>query len=92
MGDDPAKALRIARDTGVLAEMFPEFAPMLGFEQQSKYHGLTADEHIFETVQAAADAERRCRCGSLRSGMTPASPRLRGWERTGGCTTTPRRS
>jgi tRNA nucleotidyltransferase (CCA-adding enzyme) len=33
----------------------PELAPTVGFDQESKYHGLTADEHIFETVQALAD-------------------------------------
>ena len=55
MGKDPAKALRIARDTGVLPYLLPELTPTLGFDQGSKYHGLTADEHIFEVVQAMAD-------------------------------------
>jgi tRNA nucleotidyltransferase (CCA-adding enzyme) len=55
MGKQPAKALRIARDTGVLAHMLPELEPMLGFEQESKYHGLSLDEHTFTAVQAAAD-------------------------------------
>lgn len=56
MGKHPAKALRVARDTGVLRHMFPEWEPTIGFEQQSRYHGLTADEHIFGVVQASADA------------------------------------
>ncbi len=56
LGDQPAKALRIARDTGVLVEMLPEFAPSIGFEQESRYHSLTVDEHTFAVVQAAADA------------------------------------
>lgn len=55
MGRNPAKSLRIARDTGVLPYLLPELAPTLGFDQGSKYHGLTADEHTFEVVQSMAD-------------------------------------
>ena len=56
LGPQPAKALRIARDTDVLAYLLPELAPSIGFEQESRYHGLTVDEHTFAVVQAAADA------------------------------------
>jgi tRNA nucleotidyltransferase (CCA-adding enzyme) len=56
MGRRPAKALRLARDTGVLVELLPEFERAIGFDQQSRYHDLTVDEHTFEVVQAAADA------------------------------------
>jgi tRNA nucleotidyltransferase (CCA-adding enzyme) len=56
LGREPARALRLARDTGVLAELLPEFAPAIGFEQESRYHDLTVDEHTFAVVQAAADA------------------------------------
>jgi tRNA nucleotidyltransferase (CCA-adding enzyme) len=56
MGKHPAKALRLARDTGVLVHLLPEFAPAIGFEQESRYHDMTVDEHTFEVVQAAADA------------------------------------
>lgn len=55
LGTRPAKALRIARDTGVLTELIPEFAPALGFEPESRRQHLPIDEHIFEAVQAAAD-------------------------------------
>src|SRR4051812_26350331 len=55
LGGEPAKALRLARDTGVLAELLPEFAPAIGFVQSSKRQHLTLDEHIFAVVQAAAD-------------------------------------
>src|SRR5436305_405068 len=58
MGRDPSGALRLARDTGVLAQLLPEFAPSIGFDQESKYHSLTVDEHTFRVVQAAADAGR----------------------------------
>jgi tRNA nucleotidyltransferase (CCA-adding enzyme) len=56
MGKHPAKALRLARDTGVLVRLLPEFEQAIGFEQESRYHDMTVDEHTFEVVQAAADA------------------------------------
>ena len=55
LGREPARALRLARDTGVLVELLPEFESALGFDQESRYHGLTVDEHTFAVVQAAAD-------------------------------------
>jgi tRNA nucleotidyltransferase (CCA-adding enzyme) len=56
LGRKPAKALRIARDTGVLANLLPEFERAIDFAQESRYHDLTVDEHTFFVVQAAADA------------------------------------
>jgi tRNA nucleotidyltransferase (CCA-adding enzyme) len=56
LGRHPARALRLARDTGVLVQLLPEFEPAIGFQQESRYHDLTVDEHTFEVVQAAADA------------------------------------
>jgi tRNA nucleotidyltransferase (CCA-adding enzyme) len=56
LGAEPAKALRIARDTGVLVALLPEFERSIGFDQESRYHDLTVDEHTFAVVQAAADA------------------------------------
>ena len=56
LGTYPLKALRIARDTGVLVELLPEFERAVGFDQESRYHDLTVDEHTFAAVQAAADA------------------------------------
>src|SRR4051795_10525030 len=41
LGGEPAKALRLARDTGVLAELLPEFVPTFGFVQPSKRQHLT---------------------------------------------------
>ena len=55
LGAQPAKALRLARDTGVLVALLPEFEEAVGFEQQSRYHELTVDEHTFAVVQVAAD-------------------------------------
>jgi tRNA nucleotidyltransferase/poly(A) polymerase len=45
LGPHPRDALVVARDTGVLAELIPEFGPA---------HYLT--DHIFAVVQASADA------------------------------------
>jgi tRNA nucleotidyltransferase (CCA-adding enzyme) len=58
LGGEPARALRIARDTGVLVEVLPEFGKAIGFDQESRYHDLTVDEHTFAVVQAAADGRR----------------------------------
>jgi tRNA nucleotidyltransferase/poly(A) polymerase len=56
LGAHPAKALRLARDAGVLVHVLPELEPVMGFDQESRYHDLALDEHIFRVVQAAADA------------------------------------
>jgi tRNA nucleotidyltransferase (CCA-adding enzyme) len=44
LGAEPARALRVARETGVLSVLLPELEPSL-------------DEHIFTVVQATADAD-----------------------------------
>ena len=63
LGAEPAKALRLARDTGVLAQILPELRPAIGFDQQSRYHDLELDEHLFRVVQATADAGAPLRVG-----------------------------
>jgi tRNA nucleotidyltransferase/poly(A) polymerase len=57
LGRHPAKALRLARDTGVLTALLPEFEDTVGFDQDSDRQPLPLDEHIFAVVQAAADAD-----------------------------------
>jgi tRNA nucleotidyltransferase (CCA-adding enzyme) len=59
LGREPANALRLARDTGVLTALLPELEPTIGFDQESKRQHLPLDEHIFAVVQAAADAGAR---------------------------------
>ena len=56
LGREPARALRLARDTGVLTALLPEFEQAIGFDQNSERQHLPLDEHIFVVVQAAADA------------------------------------
>jgi tRNA nucleotidyltransferase/poly(A) polymerase len=55
LGREPAKALRLARETGVLVALLPEFGPSIGFDARSEDHDLTVDEHVFAVVQAASD-------------------------------------
>jgi hypothetical protein len=40
----------------VLVALLPEFGHAIGFDQESRYHDLTVDEHTFAVVQAAADS------------------------------------
>ncbi len=56
LGAHPAKALRLARDTGALAHVLPELAAAIGYVQRSGRQHLTLDEHVFAVVQAASDA------------------------------------
>jgi tRNA nucleotidyltransferase (CCA-adding enzyme) len=56
LGRDPRKALLLARDTGVLAALVPEFAPAIGFDVHAEDHSLPLDEHTIAVAQAAADA------------------------------------
>jgi tRNA nucleotidyltransferase (CCA-adding enzyme) len=67
LGREPAKALRLARDTGVLTALLPEFEPAIGFELNSARQNLPLDEHIFAVVQATADSGARLvvRLGAL---------------------------
>jgi tRNA nucleotidyltransferase (CCA-adding enzyme) len=59
LGSSPARALRLARDTGVLVALVPEFEPSIGFDPRTPGRDPRAgplDEHVFRVVQAAADA------------------------------------
>jgi tRNA nucleotidyltransferase (CCA-adding enzyme) len=57
LGREPAKALRLARDTGVLLAMMPEFRRVIGYELGTKRQPLSLDEHIFTSVQYGAEAD-----------------------------------
>jgi tRNA nucleotidyltransferase (CCA-adding enzyme) len=56
LGPQPARALRLARDTGVLSHLVPEFEPSIGFDTGSERQTEPVDEHIFSVVQHTADA------------------------------------
>src|SRR5262249_40606332 len=55
LGPHPAKALRLARDTGVLTAILPEFEPAIGHDTGTERQGTSVDEHVFATVQNGAD-------------------------------------
>jgi putative nucleotidyltransferase with HDIG domain len=67
LGREPARALRLARDTGVLEPLLPELAAVVAYEQGSDRQHLPLDEHVFEVVQHTADAGDRLevRLGAL---------------------------
>ncbi len=56
LGREPARALCLARDTGVLTWIIPEFAPAIGLSLDSERQPLPLEEHVFAVVQNAADA------------------------------------
>jgi len=54
-GPNSSKAWGIMRDTGMISGIMPEWQECIGFEQQSKYHSLSVDQHI---LQALSHADR----------------------------------
>ncbi len=55
LGSEPARALRLARDTGVLVAFIPEYAPAIGYSLAGARQPAPLDEHHFRVVQEAAD-------------------------------------
>jgi tRNA nucleotidyltransferase/poly(A) polymerase len=78
LGREPRRALELARETGVLVALIPEFGAAVGFDPESSDHTMTIDEHTFAVVQAAADAGTplRVRLATLFHdlGKPPAEP------------------
>jgi len=58
LGVEPAVALRLARDTGVLVAFLPELGETIGYILDSPRQPVPLDEHLFLVAQAAADADR----------------------------------
>ena len=56
LGTKPARALLLARDTGVLTRVIPEFAPAIGLSLDSDRQPVPLDEHLFAVAQLTADA------------------------------------
>lgn len=50
----PEVALRQARDSGDLARILPAFVPSVGYDQRSRFHAATLDEHVFSVVEGVA--------------------------------------
>ena len=47
---------KIGKENYIRKNQFLPLPPAIGFDQESRYHDLPLDEHVFEVVQAAADA------------------------------------
>jgi tRNA nucleotidyltransferase (CCA-adding enzyme) len=50
-GEDPARAMRLAMDTGLLHHLIPEVAATQGFDQKNKHHRLPLDQHLLEVLR-----------------------------------------
>ena len=57
LGLRPERALLLARDTGILTQVIPEFSAAIGYSLASASQPLPLEEHSFRVVQNAADAE-----------------------------------
>jgi tRNA nucleotidyltransferase (CCA-adding enzyme) len=55
LGREPRRALRLARDTGVLTLVLPEFREAIGYRLDTPRQPLPLEEHGFAVVQAATD-------------------------------------
>jgi tRNA nucleotidyltransferase (CCA-adding enzyme) len=66
-GRHAAHALRIARETEVLGVLLPELRESIGFDQRSRHHDLTVDEHTLHVVEhaCALDAPESVRLAAL---------------------------
>jgi tRNA nucleotidyltransferase (CCA-adding enzyme) len=80
LGREPRKALRLARDTGVLGAIVPEFEPAIGFDVDADDHSAPLDEHIFAVVEAAADAGATLRVRLAALFHDLGRPRCKGGE------------
>jgi len=79
LGARPADALRLARDTGVLVEFLPEYAPVIGYDTGSERLRGPLDEHLFAVVQLTAELEAPLEvrlCGLLHDLGKPEADRL----------------
>ena len=75
-------------DVDALEVLLPELKPMIGFEQESRYHDMTTDEHTFTALDAAAAMHLDLRVRLSRFSTMRASRSLPGRARTDACTTT----
>lgn len=49
--DNPAKAIRIGQDTGILHHMFPELANQWDFNQRNDHHALSLGDHSLSVLE-----------------------------------------
>jgi tRNA nucleotidyltransferase (CCA-adding enzyme) len=56
LGREPQRALLLARDSGVLEVVLPEFGDAIGYQLDTPRQPVPLEEHCFAVIQAAADA------------------------------------
>jgi putative nucleotidyltransferase with HDIG domain len=56
LGREPRRAFLLARDTGVLEVVLPEFSEAIGYRLGTRRQPVPLEEHTIAVVQAAADA------------------------------------
>jgi [protein-PII] uridylyltransferase len=54
---DPARALRLMNEVGVLGRFLPEFGRIVAQMQFNMYHHFTVDEHTLRGIEVIADIE-----------------------------------
>ena len=54
-----ADAMRMLRDIDQYEALFPELGDTIGFDQESRYHSLSCDEHCFRALENASDTTVR---------------------------------
>jgi tRNA nucleotidyltransferase (CCA-adding enzyme) len=64
---DPAGAIRLAQETGVLVHVLPEVAATFGYDQQNPHHELELGEHIVNVLDRCAkrNSDRDVRLAAL---------------------------
>ncbi len=87
LGGNPAKALRLARDTGVLVALLPEYGPAIGLDTHSADHHQPITRprvrgsprpHFAASVTRTSSATGSSRsCGFIRSHSVKAMPSRR---------------
>ena len=88
LGAEPARALRLARDTGVLVELLPEFGPRSDSTRRAGTTTSRSTSTRSRSCRPQPTRASRCRCGSPRSSTTSASRSSAGVGTTDGSTTT----
>jgi [protein-PII] uridylyltransferase len=73
--NNPAAALRLMNETGVLGRFLPEFGRVVAQMQFNMYHHYTVDEHTLRAVDVIADIEHG-RCASEHPLATSIFPKI----------------
>jgi [protein-PII] uridylyltransferase len=73
--NNPAAALRLMNETGVLGRFLPEFGRIVAQMQFNMYHHYTVDEHTLRAIEVISDVERG-RCAAEHPLATAIFPKI----------------